>query len=78
MQDIERAAGAYFRNIGMPEIADDDPLPLSELSRHQRTGTAWVAVDITNTPAAYRCPGMTHKIGNLLQGQAEKRDTYDK
>jgi hypothetical protein len=27
MQDIERAAGSSFREIGMPEIAEDEPLP---------------------------------------------------
>jgi hypothetical protein len=32
MQDIERAAGSWFREIGMPEIAEDEPLPLEELA----------------------------------------------
>ncbi|MGP3951832.1 GNAT family N-acetyltransferase [Streptomyces sp. 7N604] len=43
LQDIERAAGRCFRDIGMAEIADDDPLPLGELARYQRAGLAWVA-----------------------------------
>ncbi|MFK4273818.1 hypothetical protein ACI2L5_54660, partial [Streptomyces milbemycinicus] len=33
LQDIERAAGLCFRDIGMEEIADDEPLSLEELSR---------------------------------------------
>ncbi|MEU9163943.1 GNAT family N-acetyltransferase [Streptomyces sp. NPDC048424] len=45
LQDIERAAGICFRDIGMPEIADDEPLTLGELGRYQRAGMAWVAVD---------------------------------
>jgi predicted N-acetyltransferase YhbS len=53
LQDIERAAGSCFRDIGMPEIADDDPLPLGELARYQRTATALVADDDTGTPVAY-------------------------
>ncbi|HEV7934604.1 MAG TPA: GNAT family N-acetyltransferase [Actinomadura sp.] len=53
LQDIERAAGQCFRGIGMPEIADDDPLPLDELARYQRAGLAWVAVDGTGRPVAY-------------------------
>jgi GNAT superfamily N-acetyltransferase len=53
LQDIERAAGSCFRDIGMPEIADDEPLPLDELARYQRAGTAWVADDHTGTPVAY-------------------------
>jgi ribosomal protein S18 acetylase RimI-like enzyme len=53
LQDIERAAGSCFRDIGMPEIADDDPLPLDELARYQRAATALVADDGTGTPVAY-------------------------
>jgi GNAT superfamily N-acetyltransferase len=32
LQDIERAAGEVFREIGMPEIADDEPFPVGELA----------------------------------------------
>ncbi len=45
LQDIERAAGHCFRDIGMPEIADDEPPALEVLARHLRAGLAWVAVD---------------------------------
>ncbi|WP_026257262.1 GNAT family N-acetyltransferase [Actinopolymorpha alba] len=53
LQDIERAAGRCFRDIGMPEIADDEPLPLGELARYHRAGLAWVAVNEADTPVAY-------------------------
>jgi hypothetical protein len=53
LQDIERAAGGLFRDIGMPEIADDPPFTVAELNRYVRAGTAWVAVDNTDTPIAY-------------------------
>ncbi|MDX6347441.1 MAG: hypothetical protein QOF84_2231 [Streptomyces sp.] len=53
LQDIERAAGIAFHAIGMPEIADDEPLPLDELARYQRAGAAWVAADGTDRPVAY-------------------------
>ncbi|MFD3937346.1 GNAT family N-acetyltransferase [Streptomyces sp. NPDC058611] len=53
LQDIERAAGLCFRDVGMPEIADDEPLPLGELARYERAGLAWVAVGGTGLPAAY-------------------------
>ncbi len=53
LQDIERAAGRCFRDIGMPEIADDEPLPLGELADYQRAGLAWVAAGLTGTPVAY-------------------------
>jgi GNAT superfamily N-acetyltransferase len=53
LQGIERAAGDCFRDVGMPEIADDPPLPVAELARYRRAGTAWVTVDATDTPIAY-------------------------
>jgi len=53
MQDVERAAGCWFREIGMPQIADDEPLPLEELDQYRRDDRAWVAVDDGDVPAAY-------------------------
>ncbi|EPH40805.1 GNAT family N-acetyltransferase [Streptomyces aurantiacus] len=53
LQDIERAAGRPFRDIGMAEIADDEPPALDELARYQRAGHAWAAVDPTGLPVAY-------------------------
>lgn len=53
LQDIEHAAGACFRDIGMPEIADDPPLSVAELARYQRAGTAWATVDAADMPIAY-------------------------
>lgn len=45
LQDIERATGAPFRDLGMTEIADDAPPPLEALERYRRAGRAWVATD---------------------------------
>lgn len=55
LQDIERASGECFRAIGMPEIADDEPLPLEELLGYRGAGLAWVAADGagTGTPVGY-------------------------
>ncbi len=53
LQDIERAAGAPFRDLGMPEIADDEPPALDVLDRYRRAGRCWVAADERNRPAAY-------------------------
>lgn len=53
LQDIERAAGQCFRDIGMPEIADDEPLTLGELARYHHAGLAWVAANDADTPVAY-------------------------
>jgi GNAT superfamily N-acetyltransferase len=53
LRAIERAAGEGFRDIGMPEIADDEPLPVEVLARYQRAGMAWVADDPAGLPVAY-------------------------
>jgi ribosomal protein S18 acetylase RimI-like enzyme len=53
LRDIERAAGESFRDIGMPEIADDEPPPLEVLAAYLRSGHAWVAVDVSDRPVAY-------------------------
>ncbi len=53
LQDIERAAGEAFRGIGMPEIADDEPFSLDELTAYRQAGRAWVAVGQNGRLVAY-------------------------
>lgn len=53
LQDIERAAGQCFRDIGMAEIAEDEPLSVDELACYQESGLAWAAVDAADLPGAY-------------------------
>ncbi|WP_436770975.1 GNAT family N-acetyltransferase [Yinghuangia sp. YIM S09857] len=53
LQDIEIAAGLCFRDVGMPEIAGDEPLPVGELDAYRADGHAWVAVDADDRPGAY-------------------------
>lgn len=53
LRDIERAAGLCFRDIGMPEIADDEPPTLDDLLRYQRDDRIQVAVDDDDRPIAY-------------------------
>lgn len=51
--ELERAAGAPFAAIGMPEIAEDEPPAAEELARYLTDGTALVAVDENDAPIAY-------------------------
>ena len=53
LRDIERAAGEGFRDVGMPQIADDEPLPLDVLAGYHRAGRAWVATDPTDVAVGY-------------------------
>ena len=50
LQNIERAAGAAFRDLGMAAVADDDPPALDVLDGYLRAGRAWVACDAEGRP----------------------------
>ncbi|MEU9056228.1 GNAT family N-acetyltransferase [Streptomyces sp. NPDC048384] len=53
LQDIERAAGAVFRDFGMAAIADDEPPALDVLEHYRSAGRAWVASDAGDRPVGY-------------------------
>ncbi|AUY48739.1 GNAT family N-acetyltransferase [Streptomyces sp. CB01881] len=44
LRELERAAGAPFTAIGMPEIAEDEPPTVEELAHYLDGGTALVAL----------------------------------
>lgn len=51
--DIERRAGRAFADIGMDEIARDDPGTVAQVEAFRAAGRAWVAVDDADRPVAY-------------------------
>ena len=53
LQEIENASGEVFRDIGMPEIADDDPMSLEALAGHD----VWVAIGAEGVPVAFIAVG---------------------
>jgi GNAT superfamily N-acetyltransferase len=53
LRDIERGAGQAFAEIGMGEIAADEPLSVVELQEFAVAGRAWVATDGVGVPIAY-------------------------
>jgi GNAT superfamily N-acetyltransferase len=53
LQEIEVAAGRAFRDVGMAEVARDEPATVAELTRYQRAGNAWVTVEPADRPVAY-------------------------
>ena len=53
LRGVERDAGRTFAEIGMGEIADDEPRPIAELEAFRVAGRAWVAVAARNVPVAY-------------------------
>jgi GNAT superfamily N-acetyltransferase len=53
LQQIEVAAGRCFRDVGMPEVASDEPLPVDALDGYRLAGHAWVVADDADAVVAY-------------------------
>lgn len=53
LREIERLAGERFRDVGLPDIADDEPLPADVLAGYIAAGRSWVAVDGADAPVGY-------------------------
>lgn len=51
--EIERAAGERFRDVGMPEIADDAPGSVDQLAEYAAAERSWVAVNETGALLGY-------------------------
>ncbi len=45
LREIERGAGRLFVDVGMPEIAADEPPPAVVLERYRAAAWAWVVTD---------------------------------
>ncbi|MFS2089679.1 GNAT family N-acetyltransferase [Paenarthrobacter nicotinovorans] len=67
MQDIERAAGETFRQLGMDQIADDEPFPVETLGAYAAAGRAWVYVDGLDYPVAYLLADVVDGNGHVEQ-----------
>ncbi len=66
LQEIERAAGAPFREVGMAVIADDEPPTLPQLQRYVDAGRAWVAQE-QGRPAAYLIAELVDGLPHIEQ-----------
>ena len=53
LQEIERLAGARFREVGLAKVADDEPFSLDELAEYVDSGRSWVALDQSEKPVGY-------------------------
>jgi GNAT superfamily N-acetyltransferase len=53
LREIERRAGERFREVGLPQVADDEPASLDALSRYALDGRSWVAADAGDAPVGY-------------------------
>lgn len=53
LQGIELAAGQAFAEIGMVEVAQDEPYPVPVLAASEQAGLLWVMADDADEPVAY-------------------------
>jgi GNAT superfamily N-acetyltransferase len=67
MQALEVDAGRRFRDLGMDEIADDDPPAHDLLVAHIHNASAWVVVDSSGAAVGYALASMVDDEGHLDQ-----------
>jgi GNAT superfamily N-acetyltransferase len=53
LQEIERAAGTLFAQIGLSEVAESEPLPLDFLEEQQEAELVWVAAKEDGRPVGF-------------------------
>ncbi|MFE7744654.1 GNAT family N-acetyltransferase [Nocardia sp. NPDC057455] len=66
LQDIERAAGTPFAEIGMAAVADDEPPSTAALREFQQAGRAWVWTE-DDLPIGYLVAGVVDEIAHIEQ-----------
>lgn len=67
LPEIERAAGAAFRGLGMASVADDEPPTADVLRAYQEAGRAWVATNDVDQPIAYLVVDVVDEAAHIEQ-----------
>ena len=67
LRAIEVEAGARFAEVGLPEVAGDEPPPASHLERFRRRGRLWVVTDGDDRPVGYAMARVLDRAGHLEQ-----------
>ncbi|MEZ4385129.1 MAG: GNAT family N-acetyltransferase [Nannocystaceae bacterium] len=67
LQEIERAAGRWFAEIGMELVAADEPPSVATLGAVQRAGRLWVWADADDRPLAYLMAAVIDGLAHLEQ-----------
>lgn len=73
LRDLERAAGRWFREIGMAAVADEEPATLAELTIYQRAGRAWVHTDEYDRPIGYLLAEIVDGTAHIAQVSVHPR-----
>jgi len=67
LRQIEIEAGARFSEIGMQEIAEDEPPSAALLASRLEQDRLWVAVDDDDVPIGYVSAGVVGGLGHIEQ-----------
>jgi GNAT superfamily N-acetyltransferase len=73
LRDIERAAGRLFADIGMEEIADDEPPSLDDLREYADRGHAWVLADAADAPIGFTLVDVVDGCAHIEQVSVHPR-----
>ncbi|GAB3534893.1 GNAT family N-acetyltransferase [Arthrobacter tecti] len=65
--EIERTAGAAFRDLDMASVADDEPPSVNVLRAYQSAGRAWVATNDVDEPIAYLVVDVVDEAAHIEQ-----------
>jgi GNAT superfamily N-acetyltransferase len=67
LREIERLAGAAFRDLGMASIADDEPPSIQTLTGYVADGRAWVATSPDGLVIGYLLLDVIDGCGHIEQ-----------
>src|SRR5213593_1860995 len=67
LRDIERRAGARFRDVGLGHVADAEPFSAEELTDFIVAGRAWTALDGNGALCGYAVATVVDGNGHLEQ-----------
>ncbi|MEY2421731.1 MAG: hypothetical protein QOI95_1798 [Acidimicrobiaceae bacterium] len=72
LRDIERAAGALFIDVGMADVAADEPFSVDELTVYLRDERVWVVTD-DDVPVGYALVDIVDGNAHLEQLSVDPR-----
>jgi GNAT superfamily N-acetyltransferase len=67
LREIERAAGERFRDVALPEVADDEPPSVEALASYAEDLRSWVAADREDEPIGYVLVDVVDQCAHIEQ-----------
>ena len=67
LREIERIAGARFRDVGLGDVADAEPASVDTLTGYALAGRSWVALHAGDRPVGYAIADVVDDNAHLEQ-----------